>query len=62
MGREAESESEEATGVREGGLTTKKFNAAVRTMCGRRSRVQLKFEPLETLPSVPTGWGTSYSL
>ena len=63
MGREAESESEEATErVREGGLTTKKFNAAVRTMSGRRSRVQLKFEPLEALPSVPTGWGTSYSL
>lgn len=68
MGREAESESEEATaGVREGGLTTKKFNAAGRTMSGRRSRVQLKFEPLETLSSVPTaggtgGTGTSYSL
>ena len=63
MGREAESESEEATeGVREGGLTTKKFNAAVRTMSGRRSHVQLKFEPLEALPSVHTGLGTSYSL
>lgn len=40
VGREAESELEEAkAGVREGGLTTKIFNAVVRTMPGRRSRV-----------------------
>lgn len=40
MGREAESELEAAkAAVREGGLTTKKFNAVVRTMPGRRSRV-----------------------
>lgn len=40
MGKEAESELEEAkAAVGEGGITTKKFNAVVRTMPGRRSRV-----------------------